>query len=122
MFTINNYLTYIPIQFKFSCTYQYYDGEEAIYATTNIRNISLTYRQQNGVTPLYEVIGVTNDSSESTTTCSDGLCTKTNYYTASVNCSEIFGAANLSLSSTALCDRVGNCNRPNNSMDLWPKQ
>ena len=118
--TTNNFNPPISISFKFNCTYEYFDGEESIYETTNIPIDKFTMVQENGRTNTINVNSVVNNVAETETIYNDGKWTKTNHYTVTLTLEGMNDIANLHLKPNALCDRLGNCNLWEVvSMPLW---
>ena len=113
----------VSANYKFKCSYNYYDEEEDIFSSKIISNDKFYLLEQDSSTnTVINVSNVTIDASE-TSNCETGLCQKTNYYTATISMDAIYTAANLYIRENALCDRIGNCNlNYAKSMRLWPKQ
>lgn len=119
--TTSDFSTPIPISFRLSCTYEYFDGEEDIYESLNLPKNKFYLMEESGDMDRIDVTNVVNNISESETSCNNGKCTKTNYYTATINSYGIYNTTYFYLRENALCDRVKNCNMWQVvSMDLWP--
>lgn len=118
--TTSNFDPPVVINYKFNCTYEYFEGEESIYVITNIARDKVYMRDEYGNLNRIDVNNITRNNSLASTTCNNGKCTKIVPYTASISSYGIYGVSYLYLKSEALCDRVGNCNQgERQSMPLW---
>ena len=122
-FTTNDFSSSPSILYKFDCVYQYYEYEEDIYNSLNITNDKIYMKEENGSNPNISVNSIML-ASGSSSSCDDGVCTKTVPYKVSINFNG-FSAnessfATLYLKANALCDRLGNCNTTEvSSMPIW---
>ncbi len=120
--TTTNFNPPISINFKFKCTYEYYEGNEDIFETTSISRDRFYMMEETGDKNRIDVNSVINNANEAITTCNDGKCTKTNSYTVNISSYGVYNTTYFYLKENSLCDRVGNCNLWQvTSMDLWPQ-
>ncbi len=120
--TTTNFNPPISINFKFNCTYEYYEGNEDIFETTSISRDKFYMMEQTGDRNRIDVNSVVNNVAETVTTCNNGKCTKTNSYTVNISSYGVYNTTLFYLKENSLCDRVGNCNLWQvGSMDLWPQ-
>ena len=120
VFTINGGYP-AHVNFRFSCTYQYYDGNEDIYEYFVPQNSGFYFLENGAGNPAN--ISVEGISGEGGTiaNCSNGICTKTNQYLVSVNLVRTYNPGRLYLRPNSMCDRINNCNlNETSSVELWP--